>query len=138
MSKFVKLEIAKKLKAKGFREECIASYDIEDTVGIQYNMGVSVGFPLQVFDLLECKNNEEDGEVDAPTISQVLKWLRDEKEIDILPEVVISCIYDLYRIRSYSCKIYSPRLNKPIETDYFDSYEECIMSGIDYCLDNLL
>lgn len=74
--------------------------------------------------------------IPCPTISQVLEWLRELLEIDILPNIVISYCDNLNRIRSYSCNIYSPKLNKPIETEYFESYEEATLAGIEYVLDN--
>ena len=138
-------EIAKKLKEKGFKEKCLTYYDVIDNVGLLYNTQYTNDLsPCQYTDLLQSHNTDvstyqsDDSEycVDAPTISQVLKWLREMLEIDILPTIVISYCDNLNRIRSYSCNIYSPRLNKPIETEYFESYEEATLAGIEYVLDN--
>jgi hypothetical protein len=132
MSEFVTFEISKKLKEKGFpqrKKNTLAMYnDDGEWFSLARYLAVDE-YSFDDFDERDCV---------CPTIAQVLKWMRDVLEIDILSEVVISHIYDLYRIRSYSCKIYSPRLNKPIETDYFDSYEEAALAGIDYVLNNLI
>ena len=147
MSEFVPFKIAKKLKEKGFKEKCLTYYDVIDNVGLLYNTQYTNDLSsCQYTDLLQSHNTDlsayqsDDSEycVDAPTIAQVLKWLREVLEIDILPKITISWIENLNRIRLYSCNIYSPRLNKSIETEYFESYEKSILAGIDYALDNLI
>ena len=147
MSEIVNVKIAKKLKEKGFKEKCLTYYDVIDNVGLLYNTQYTNDLsPCQYTDLLQSHNTDvstyqsDDSEycVDAPTISQVLKWLREILEIDILPTIVISYCDNLNRIRLYSCNIYSPRLNKPIKIEYFESYEESMLAGIDYALDNLI
>ena len=89
---FVSFEIANKLKEKGFREKCLTYYDVVDNVGLLYNTQYTNDLsPCQYTDLLQSHNTDvsaylsDDSEycVDAPTISQVLKWLRDEKGIHI-------------------------------------------------------
>ena len=80
--------------------------------------------------------------VNAPTISQVLKWLRDEKKISI--EVIIHCslkwmcgIYDF----SDGIADFTQYDNNGIDdTVYilYDSYEEAALAGIKYSLDNLI
>lgn len=145
MSEIVNIKIAKKLKEKGFKEKCLTYYDVIDNVGLLYNTQYTNDLsPCQYTDLLQSHNTDvsayqsDDSEycVDAPTIAQVLKWLRDVLEIDILPTIAISWCGNLNRIKSYSCNIYSPRLNKPIETEYFETYEEAALAGIEYYLDN--
>jgi hypothetical protein len=73
-----------------------------------------------------------------PTISQALKWLREEKEVDLVTKP--SFLYDdnLNRIREYNCDIFAPQLNKPYHTHYYDSYELAVLAGIKYVLDNLI
>lgn len=144
---FVPFKIAKKLKEKGFKEKCLTYYDVIDNVGLLYNTQYTNDLsPCQYTDLLQSHNTDvsayqsDDSEycVDAPTIPQVLNWLRVVLEIDIIPKITISWCGNLNRIRLYSCNIYSPRLNKPIETKYFESYEKPILECIDYALDNLI
>lgn len=89
MEDFVSFEIAKKLKEKGFVEKCLAYYDVEDNVGILFNTQYTYDiFPCQYTDLLQSHNTgtatkqQDDSEycIDCPTISQVLKWFRKEKQ----------------------------------------------------------
>ena len=91
MNEFVTFDIANILNEKGFREKCLAYYDVLDNVGILYNTQYTDDFsPCQYTDLLFSHNSGEgkqtdDSEycVDAPTISQVLNWLLTEKDIYI-------------------------------------------------------
>lgn len=141
MEDFVTFEIAVKLKGKGFKEKCLAYYDEEDNVGLLYNTQYTdEALPCQYTDLLQCHNTDEaetqpdDSEncVDAPTISQVLKWLREEKKIF----VEISCIYTDY--------FPTIRLLDYHQTDYirgdiiYSTYEKAALAGIEYVLDYLL
>lgn len=138
MKDIVTFDLAKKLKEKGFREKCLYRYaDYSKT--LQSNQAeINFARKVDCLEFYRCYNVYEDNDIDAPTISQALKWLRELFEIDILPTVKISWIGNLNRIRLYSCNIYSPKLNKPIETECFDSYEEAAIAGINYYLDNLM
>lgn len=133
MEDFVTFEIAKKLKEKGFKEPCLAYYTKDLNFYYNTNSGQNIETLIKSFN--SHPNRICRKRIDAPTISQVLKWLRDKLEIDILPNIIISWTDDLKRIRLYSCNIYSPKLNKAIETEYFDSYEEAVIAGIKRILD---
>ena len=140
---FITFEIAKKLKEKGFKEKCLAYYDVEDNVGLLYNTQYSdEALPCQYTDLLQCHNTGEaetqsdDSEncVDAPTISQALKWLREEKNLCV--EVLISVrggwyniIYEIAPRRGFDLK------HMLIEAK---SYEDAAIAGIEYCVDNII
>lgn len=126
MNEYVPTEIARKLKEKGFPQG-----NEDDITEKYYTISNSLTAAMMLA-------NGEDVKWYCPTITQVLEWLRELLEIDILPKIVISCCDNLNRIRSYSCDIYSPRLNKPIKTEYFESYEEAILTGVEYVLDNLI
>lgn len=78
----------------------------------------------------------------APTISQVLKWLREEKKIDVLPQrghisidknskVTRYYNVNIYFERSFACTLDND------EQDY-STYEQAALSGIEYVLDNLI
>lgn len=69
-----------------------------------------------------------------PTISQVLKWLREEHYIDI----VISPIFVDYCKSEYYCVIYSPDRGQSVRLTYFHTYEQAAIAGISYALDNLI
>ena len=132
MEDFVPFEISKKLKEKGYpqvKKNTLAMYNEEGE-------WFSLARNLDEFEY--CFDDFDEHDCVAPTISQVLDWLRKLLEIDILPKIAISWCGNLNRIRLYSCNIYSPKLNKPIETEYFDSYEESALVGIEYVLDNLI
>lgn len=132
MSEFVTFEISKKLKEKGYpqvKKNTLAMYNEEGE-------WFSLARNLDEFEY--CFDDFDEHDCVAPTISQVLDWLRKMLEIDIMPKITISWCGNLNRIRLYSCNIYSPRLNKPIETKYFESYEKPILECIDYTLDNLI
>lgn len=112
MEDFVTLEITKKLKEKGF--------------------------PIKTktegkFGLTKVKEVEI-----LPTISQVLKWLREEKDIDLVISPVF--FYDdvLGKMREYGCKVFAPSLNKPEHCGYYEEWEQAAIAGIEYILYNLI
>lgn len=140
MEDFVTFEIAKKLKEKGFREECSARYYCSDEAYFEEN-----GYHPDTESVFYCYNNDEDlGRfyIDAPTISQVLKWLRMEKKISI----EIGIHYSL----KWMCSIYGFSDGIADFTQYdndsiddtiyilYDSYEQATLAGIEYVLDNLI
>ena len=135
MEIFVTFEIAKKLKEKGFRDRCLLHY--ESNGGFYTNCIDTYDRPnqeLDYSDFLKCFNEGNSiGLIDAPTISQVLKWLREEKKIYL--ELVIVVDGD------YMCDIYKFD-KRPIEclgsTEYFKTYEDAALAGIKYVLDNLI
>ena len=76
--------------------------------------------------------------VDAPTISQVLKWLREKHATHI--EIALGrhgwyfeiVQYEFYEEeREYDCKLITISV-------IHDSYELAAIEGIEYCLDNLV
>ena len=116
---FVTFELAKKLEEKGFNWICSHYYRTKCK-------DLFMAFP--------CEDWSNTGErIDAPTISQVLKWLREEKKIYLEIVIVVDAEYmcDIYKI--------NPR---PIEclgsTEYFKTYEQAALAGVEYCLDNLI
>ena len=108
---FVSFELAKKLKEKGFDWRVDYAYD---------NDG-------------ECKYIITEYDVDyipAPTISQVLKWLRKEKKIHIRPSVYhIGWDFDITTTEGE--RIYD-------SIGRYKSYEQAALAGIEYYLDNLI
>ena len=144
---FVTFEIAKKLKEKGFKEECLCHYIGEDLV---YN----IESPIANNQLLFCHNKYDNiwhrDNIDAPTISQVLKWLRVEKEIFIA--INIGYCYESYEkpfptnpkmepiLKGYYYGIWElGNLNdKNALSKYFEKPEQATIAGIEYVLDNLI
>ena len=133
MEDLVILEMAKKLKEKGFREECLCHYVGEDLV---YNIESPIAnydflFSLNKYDNLLHRDN-----IDAPTISQVLKWLRDKFFLHISqkPYPCEDGLMWMYEIRKINKYIVFVVVNKT----GFVTEEEASVAGIKYSLDNLI
>jgi hypothetical protein len=127
---FVSFEIAKKLKEKGFIEECFANYRYSNKDYLEKN-----SYNPDTGSVFYCYNTDEDlGRfyIDAPIISQVLKWLREEKKIAInieyIPYTWQYKIIDMSFDRSF----------EPYGRTIFSDYEEAALAGIEYVLNNLV
>lgn len=144
MEDFVPFELAKKLKEKGFREKCLTYYDVEDNVGLLYNTQYTDDIsPCQYTDLLQSHNTDttvaqpDDSEncCDAPTISQVLTWLRKKKNIFVVTFIAddsnAPLTYEIYM--GTECLLTH-------HGEYFtlQEWDKCNLVGIEYCLDNLI
>ena len=138
-----KLNIAELLKdcPKGMALDCTIYEDVtfeevrsDDTLYYNYSHKAGASYTdCYLSHNLMPKDSVSGKFVDAPTISQVLKWLREEKKIYL--ELVIEVDAE------YMCDIYKFDV-KPIEcigsTDYFKTYELAALAGIKYTLDNLI
>ena len=136
MEDFVSFDLAKKLKEKGFDEKCYTFYEYD-----------SKEFYRE--ESIPCCNSRSD-DYAAPTISQVLKWLREEKKIHIEPCILADCdtdadgkIITYYTYWSFS--ITSIESGDMIYFEYehvndrkFDSFEYAALAGLKYALDNLI
>lgn len=111
---FVSFDLAKKLKEKSFYQPCLA----------HYNNG-----KLILQDLYENCGNSAYFFVDAPTIFQVLKWLRGEKKIHI--EISPQWQYTVYDMRC------NPWIGRSDMQNY-DDYTMAAIAGIEYVIDNLI
>lgn len=121
---FVSFDLAKKLKEKGFNQPCLAHY----TNG-KFEYNIAYFEEVELVDLYELWNNAGCF-VDAPTISQVLKWLREEKKIHIS---IITYDY------TWGYTVYDLDTFFPEEfSSYYNTYEEATLAGIEYVLDNLI
>ena len=70
------------LKELGYKGKCVAYYDTEHNVGLLYNtQWASYGECYQYFDVLESHNTFTEYYIDAPTLWDAQKWLREEKRI---------------------------------------------------------
>ena len=115
---FVSFSLAKKLKEKGL------------------NFRTRYGYLPPIKLVLESFNYKDWSKSDgypAPTISQVLKWLREEKKLHICIGICIaptfSWDYEIVNLDD-DCYIHA-------ECGY-DSYEDAASNGISYILDNLI
>ena len=142
MEDFIPFEIAKKLKEKGFRDECLAYYTPYGGI-LNFNT-INVdrrpsGYTMNFAEFYECYNCYVENNIDAPTISQALKWLREEKKIviTILPSTFDSATslsnyyYVIYDVKEYFWDKYEYQQS-------FETYEECEIKAIEYALDNLI
>ena len=143
MADFVNFKLAQKLKEKGFREECLLHYT--DTGNLFSNSIDSYYRPnqeLDYSDFQECFNNGNSiGLVDAPTIYQVLKWLREDKKIhiciDIYDDGWFFDVASFYKEDAGVYEIKLPYKSSKVTPDY-DSFEQAALAGIEYVLDNLI
>lgn len=123
---FAPFELAVKLREKGFDIPFYFFYRSDDKL-IHHAM---VGKPLVYCDKID------DEVVCAPTISQVLKWLRKEKKIHI--EVMF--IRPLHnRAKYYITDIDGSRGNfMDVADASYETWEQATLAGIEYVLDNLI
>ena len=138
---FVPFELAVKLKEKGFREKCLLHY--ESTGGFYSNSIDTYDRPnqeLDYSDFLKCFNGGNSiGLIDAPTIPQVLKWLREEKLILIGLSPMQE--YDGDEVVEWCATVYKADKQGGLswkEEFYYQSYEKAALAGIEYVLDNLI
>jgi hypothetical protein len=127
---FVSFDLAKKLTLKGFNAPCIAYYD---EGFLRYN--TKYPFALTAEELL-ISHDSICTWVDAPTISQVLKWLREEKGIslNVYPSYFANMLYWTCDVISFIGEIsIEERLGGDVKT-----YEEAAIYGLEYVLDNLI
>ena len=123
---FVSFEIAKKLKEKGYGESWDYVYNDDGVICIPcYNLTEEDTIPM-------CP---------APQIHEVLKWLREVKGMDVLPQrghinldnkgkVTRYYNVDIYLERRFACTLDND------EQDY-STYEQAAIAGIEYVIDNL-
>lgn len=127
---FVTYELAVKLKEKGFPQRpdyfnYSSYYDWDGLRKIHSLSNASVWFD---------PNINRESIYFAPTISQVLKWLRKEKglHIEILHFFSEKTLWDFEVAHIGSYERWWNNL------ELFDTYELAVLAGIEYCLDNLV
>ena len=136
MKDFVPFEIAKKLKDKEFpqRPDYINYISYNDWDGLRKIHSLSNASVW--FD----PNISRDNLYFAPTISQVLKWLREEKEYHI--EFVGNACGYLFIVSDIPSEggtdRYCSDYSGPNDGGTWDKYEDCAIAGIEYVLDNLI
>ena len=128
---FANYELAVKLKEKGFNEPCYGYY---------HRDGGDNSFEVCGNGDCDFLNSKNQYRVAAPTISQVLKWLRKEKKIYIVIEV--NPTFSTKDKIAYYYQIYFNSTGDG--SDYYESeqlyaqWEECAINSIKYVLDNLI
>lgn len=139
MEDFVPFEIAQKLKEKGFREKCLCYY-------IDINLVYNIESPVANNQLWFCHNKYDDiwhrDNIDAPTISQVLKWLREEKKVYIgityMPKIITKdkVFTDFYYPTIQKIGIFESM--KFYNTENYKTYEEAAIAGIEHVFGNMI
>ena len=131
MKDFVSFETAKKLKEKGFKEQCLAYYTKDSNFYYNTSYGSDVENDFKSFN---SRPNHICGKrIDAPTISQVLKWLREEKRLHIAIDVWgRTWGYDIIELTSDNS------LRWTAYREDIKSYEDAALDGIEYAIDNLI
>jgi hypothetical protein len=122
MEDFVSFDLAKKLSKKGFT--CKYPFAMYFRNRMYYDYDDFIG--------------DKDAII-APTISQVLKWLREEKFILIGLSPMQE--YDGNEIIEWCSTIYKADKHGGmswIEEFYYESYEQAALAGIEYVLNNLI
>ena len=129
MEDFVNFELAKRLKEKGFSLEKTEIYGKLDNDGLFHSQ-----LYFNYFETMDCD------EIIAPTISQVLKWLRKEKKLHI--EFVGNACGYLYIVSDIPSEggtdRYCSDYSGPNEGGTWINYEDCALNAIQYVLDNLI
>ena len=124
---FVTFEIAKKLKDKGFpqvKKGTLAMYNEDrEWYSLAKNLD-EFEYSFEDFDDRDCV---------CSTISQVLKWLREEKKLHISINVWGGTWG--YEIIKLTC---GHALHWTAYREDIKSYEEAALAGIEYVLDNLI
>jgi hypothetical protein len=124
MKDIVTYELAVKLKEKGFNWICSHYYRTKCK---------------DLFKIFPCEDwSDIKDRINAPTISQVLKWLREDKDIHIIVEIADSgWYYTLYpNVRWEDGKLKSDKYIMSFKNK--NSYEEAALAGIEYVLDKLI
>jgi hypothetical protein len=124
MEDFVKYQIALKLKEKGFNWICSHYYRTKCK---------------DLFKIFPCEDwSDIKDRINAPTISQVLKWFREDKNIHLIVEIADSgWYYTLYpNVRWEDGKLKSDKYIMSFKNK--NSYEEAALAGIEYVLDKLI
>ena len=129
MEDFVTFEMAKKLKTKGF--SCQYPFAMYNEKGVFHECYTSVG-NMQYYDYDDFYEHD----YIAPTISQVLKWLRTEHHIHVSarPHYFVGTLlgWDV-DIISWDDNVKSAMG----VSGRHKKYEEAALAGIEYTLDNL-
>ena len=131
MEDFITYELAVKLKEKGYKQ----GYNV-----FGYKPVFSDENTIKFISDIGAYENEYFGiNIPCPRISQVLKWLREEKLILIGLSPMQG--YDGNEMIEWWSTIYKADKQGGMswmEELYYESYEQAALAGIEYVLDNLI
>ena len=149
--KFVSKDLAIKLKEKGFDKPCFGWYYIKTPTGATEGELVLNRYSYRGGTYKETLERHiisyiTQNVVDAPTIEQVLEWLREncglhivmlcsrDYDIDADGRILGSWVYWWYEIYAHL----SADLIYQEEEKEYETYDEAILDGIKYVIDNLI
>lgn len=126
---FVGFELAKKLEEKGFPQHWSDDDYITENEGYECHFEVGTHYN-------RCLIPEHLPTIAAPTISQVLKWLRENHKLHIStkPYPCEDGLMWLYEVRKFSSVLVCVVANKT----GFQEPEIATLAGVEYVLDNLI
>lgn len=141
MGTFVSFDLAKKLKEKGFScQHPIAMYN---EIGDFCTLTTSADFQTSPSGY-KCRcyydyDDFDERDYIAPTISQVLKWLR-EKNIHVSP--VLWGMGWYVDIQSFTKETDEDYVSYDVDNEFqsidYETYEEAVIAGIEFVLNNLI
>jgi hypothetical protein len=139
---FLSFELAKKLKEKGF--VCDLPFAMYNELG-QFAL-LTTSAPIRKaesgYTYRDYYDYEDFDEYDfiAPTISQVLKWLREEEIIHISP--VLWGLGWHVDIQSFTKEAdedgVAYEVNNEFQSIDYETYEEAVIAGIEYVLNKII
>lgn len=133
--KFVDKQLAIKLKEKGFDKPCFGYY--QENEFILNKTSIHLPFGGDVSDIMILHQGENDI-VDAPTIEQVLEWLRKEKKIHLVIDIKRENVYES-NIWGYFVVLLNSYFGCVNHYDFeSDSYEDACIEGIKYIVEHLI
>ena len=109
---YVTYEVAKLLRENGFRGDCIAYYNNDGKRYLSLNAELH---PLP-----------------CPTQAVACRWLREEKDIDIIT------FHERLPHGCYWCRIEHNLLTAHQQLPIYSTYEDAIEAGLEYALKNLI
>mgnify|MGYP003305156833 FL=1 len=138
MEDFVPFKLARKLKEKAFPQKCFGKYEMASACYIDDGRFYEGGCITEV-----------EKAYTAPTISQVLKWLRVDRCFHVSPDLMSDYSEDADGNICKEWTYWSYSIHHIIDgvlyRDYnqfdhieYKSYEEAALAGIEYVLDNLI
>ena len=138
--KFVSKDLALKLKEKGFDKPCFGYYGNDELI-MNYT-SIHLPFGGNVYDTMFSFNGlRADDAVDAPTTEQVLEWLREEKDIDIviypIDRNTIFMGGEKYILSIYFCGKRDYKIHKD-NNDKFVKWEDACIAGINFVVEHLI
>lgn len=121
---YVTFETAQRLKEKGFDWGCNGHWYIGE--GKTFEISSSTD-PINW--------NEVKSDLDwlsCPTQQMAMRWLREEKEIDIIP------FHERLPHGCYWCRIERNLLTAHQQSPIYSSYEDAVEAALQYCLTKLI